>query len=259
MPLKPSGRARHCRAPSSTAAARRPGTGCRSRLRGRSVSTVPESGGCNPMTARSRLDLPEPEGPTRLTKLAGLDGQARRLRGPARRHRRSSVRGRAACQPPAIVVSCSPEMLTPALIRPPIVSALLDPPGGVEVDGRPFPGRASRGAHDDLAEFLEIEPGGHLLRAAPRPVGRQLMPRSALSASASALAQRHHLRPALLDLLGAHRDAHELEGAAEMVFGVLEVHGVHQHARRRPASAASAPAPAPGRHRSDPGAAPPGD
>jgi hypothetical protein len=30
---------------------------------------VPESGCYNPITARNRLDLPEPEGPTRLTKL----------------------------------------------------------------------------------------------------------------------------------------------------------------------------------------------
>jgi hypothetical protein len=32
-------------------------------------STVPASGCCSPITARSRLDLPEPDGPTRLTKL----------------------------------------------------------------------------------------------------------------------------------------------------------------------------------------------
>ena len=31
------------------------------------ASTVPASGFCSPITARSRLDLPEPEGPTRLT------------------------------------------------------------------------------------------------------------------------------------------------------------------------------------------------
>jgi hypothetical protein len=31
------------------------------------VSIVPESGRCNPITARKRLDLPDPEGPTRLT------------------------------------------------------------------------------------------------------------------------------------------------------------------------------------------------
>jgi hypothetical protein len=33
------------------------------------VSTAPDRGCCRPITARSRLDLPEPDGPTRLTKL----------------------------------------------------------------------------------------------------------------------------------------------------------------------------------------------
>jgi hypothetical protein len=30
---------------------------------------LPDSGCCNPIAARKRLDLPEPEGPTRLTNL----------------------------------------------------------------------------------------------------------------------------------------------------------------------------------------------
>ena len=47
------------------------------------------------------------------------------------------------------------------------------------------------------------------------------------------LGQRNHFRPALFDLLGAHRHAHEFERTAEIVLGVFEIHCVHEHARAR--------------------------
>ena len=84
------------------------------------ISTVPESGRCNPITARKRLDLPEPEGPTRLTKRPSSTARftPSRTGSPPYEMVRSRTRS---FQPPAIVVSCSPDMLAPDLRRPPAI------------------------------------------------------------------------------------------------------------------------------------------
>ena len=48
--------------------------------------TVPALGCCNPMIARNRLLLPEPEGPTRLTNWPVLDTQVRAFENRLGRH-----------------------------------------------------------------------------------------------------------------------------------------------------------------------------
>jgi len=56
---------------------------------------------------------------------------------------------------------------------------------------------------------------------------------SAFSDSASAWVSFDHLRPALLELFSAHRDAHEFIGPPEVLVSVPEVHGVDEHAGAR--------------------------
>ena len=72
------------------------------------------------MMARSMLDLPEPEGPTRLTNWPSPTSMVR-----AFEDRLAAVGNRqitdAQLQPPTIVVSCSPDMLAPDLMRPPAI------------------------------------------------------------------------------------------------------------------------------------------
>ena len=84
--------------------------------------------------------------------------------------------------------------------------------------------------HDDAAKLLEVEPGRHLLgESRYQLLARH--PAQRLECIRQRPGQRNHFRPALFDLLGAYRDAHEFEGTAEIVPGVFKVHSIHEHAR----------------------------
>jgi hypothetical protein len=106
-------------------------------------------------------------------------------------------------------------MLAPDLMRPPAIRLC---------------SKRVAVTRDDLAELLEIEPGGHLLgESRDHLIACHLAQR--LERIRQRLGQRNHFRPALFDLLGAYRDAHEFERTAEIVPGVFKVHSVHEHAR----------------------------
>ena len=97
-------------------------------------STMPASGCCSPITARSRLDLPEPEGPTRLTNWPSPTERARSFE-----DRLAAIGDRqiadAQLSAPTIVVSCRPDMLAPGLSRPPAMRLCSTRLAAFEVDG----------------------------------------------------------------------------------------------------------------------------
>ena len=86
-----------------------------------SVSTRPASGFCNPITARSRLDLPEPDGPTRLTNWPSPTSRLAPSSTGSAPYEIERSRTRRA-QPPTTVVSCRPLTSAPAGTRPAIFS-----------------------------------------------------------------------------------------------------------------------------------------
>ena len=94
---------------------------------------MPESGCCNPITARSRLDLPEPEGPTRLTNWPGstarLDAFEDRL--PAIGDRQIADAQLSASDDRRVV---QPGDARAGLDQAAGDQALLDALGGVEID-----------------------------------------------------------------------------------------------------------------------------
>src|SRR6267143_3872160 len=101
-----------------------------------------------------------------------------------------------------------------------------------KVDGDGFRVERIAVARDDLAELLEIEARRHFLGER----GDQLIAvhgAHRLERLTERLGELNHLGLALLEFLAAHRDAHELVGAAEVFARVGEIHRVDQHARAR--------------------------
>src|SRR5581483_4045155 len=126
------------------------------------VSTVPASGCCSPITARRRLDLPEPDGPTRLTNCPSSTARLAPSRTASppyeivrSRTRRSSPHDGGVVQPADIRVG---------LQQAADDQALLDAPGGVAIDLHRIGIERVAVFAENLAELLEVEPGGHFFR-----------------------------------------------------------------------------------------------
>ena len=102
--------------------------------------------------------------------------------------------------------------------------------GGREIDVHGLRIERVAVAGDDLAEFLGVEAGDHFLGQRSDQFGA-VHRAQRLERIGEGADELLHLVLALLHFLAAHRDAHELVGAAEEAAGVGEVHAVDQHAR----------------------------
>src|SRR5262249_47203326 len=128
--------------------------------RARPVSTVPASGSCSPITARNRLDLPRARRPDQAHETAVAHGEARSLE-----DRLSAIGNRQITD----AQDSTPD--DRSVVQPGHARARLDEAGGdqalldalcrVEVDGHRLGVERVAVTGDDLAELLEVEPGGH--------------------------------------------------------------------------------------------------
>src|SRR4051795_8803040 len=125
------------------------------------ASTMPTSGFCSPMMARSMLDLPEPEGPTRLTNWPVPTSMVApsRIGSPPYEMVRSRTRNSASDDRGVV----QPGHARAGLDEAGGDQALLHALGRFEVDVHRFGIERVAVTRDDLAELLEIEAGGHLL------------------------------------------------------------------------------------------------
>src|SRR5882724_8291934 len=173
------------------------------------------------MTARNRLDLPEPDGPTRLTTSPWSTSMLAPSRTGSLPYEIVKSRTRNSASDDRGVVQ--PGHARAGFDEAAGDQALLDALGRVQVDAHRFGIERIAVTRDDLAELLELEPGGHLLgESRDHLIACHLA--QPFERICQRLGQSNHFRPALFDLLGAHRNAHEFEGTAEIVLGVFEVH-----------------------------------